>query len=36
MKTRFRHYYNLHRMEERIKALTRDFSWDRMDRIFLE
>lgn len=36
MKTRFRHYYNLHRMEERIKALTRDFRWDRIDRIFLE
>ncbi|ARO86481.1 polysaccharide deacetylase family protein [Nitrosospira lacus] len=36
MKTRFRHYYNLHRMEERIKALTRDFRWDRVDRIFLE
>ncbi|HEX8873527.1 MAG TPA: XrtA system polysaccharide deacetylase [Nitrosospira sp.] len=36
MKTRFRHYYNLHRMEERIKALTRDFNWDRMDRIFMD
>jgi polysaccharide deacetylase family protein (PEP-CTERM system associated) len=36
MKTRFRHYYNLHRMEARIAALTRDFTWDRMDRIFLE
>jgi polysaccharide deacetylase family protein (PEP-CTERM system associated) len=36
VKTRFRHYYNLHRMEERIKALTRDFKWDRMDRIFLD
>ncbi|MFA5242706.1 MAG: XrtA system polysaccharide deacetylase [Sulfuricella sp.] len=36
MKTRFRHYLNLHRMEGRVKALTRDFSWDRMDRIFLE
>ncbi len=35
-KTRFRHYFNLHRMERRIKALTRDFRWDRMDRIFLE
>ncbi|BCT69133.1 XrtA system polysaccharide deacetylase [Nitrosospira sp. NRS527] len=35
MKTRFRHYYNLHRMEDRVKALTRDFEWDRMDRIFL-
>lgn len=35
MKTRFRHYVNLGRMESRIKALTRDFQWDRMDRIFL-
>ena len=35
-KTRFRHYLNLHRMEGRIKALIRDFRWDRMDRIFLE
>ncbi|HEY6044506.1 MAG TPA: XrtA system polysaccharide deacetylase [Nitrosospira sp.] len=36
MKTRFRHYYNLHRMEDRIKALTCDFTWDRMDRVFLD
>jgi polysaccharide deacetylase family protein (PEP-CTERM system associated) len=35
LKTRFRHYVNLHRMEARIRALTRDFAWDRMDRIFL-
>jgi polysaccharide deacetylase family protein (PEP-CTERM system associated) len=35
-KTRFRHYVNLQRMEGRIRALTRDFQWDRMDRIFLE
>ncbi|MES2322159.1 MAG: XrtA system polysaccharide deacetylase [Pseudomonadota bacterium] len=35
-KTRFRHYVNLDRMEGRIKLLTRDFAWDRMDRIFLE
>jgi polysaccharide deacetylase family protein (PEP-CTERM system associated) len=36
MKTRFRHYHNLHRMEDRVRALTRDFKWDRVDRIFLE
>jgi polysaccharide deacetylase family protein (PEP-CTERM system associated) len=36
LKTRFRHYVNLDRMEDRLKALTRDFEWDRMDRIFLE
>ena len=35
-KTKFRHYFNLRHMEGRVKALTRDFSWDRMDRIFLE
>ncbi|WP_019140779.1 XrtA system polysaccharide deacetylase [Noviherbaspirillum massiliense] len=35
IKTRFRHYVNLHRTEARIKALTRDFRWDRMDNIFL-
>lgn len=35
MKTRFRHYLNLHRMEGRIRALTHDFRWGRMDKIFL-
>ncbi|TFW15420.1 XrtA system polysaccharide deacetylase [Duganella callida] len=35
-KTRFRHYVNLERMESRIQALTRDFQWERMDRLFLE
>lgn len=34
-KTRFRHYVNLARTENRLKALTRDFQWDRMDKIFL-
>ncbi|MFZ6814876.1 XrtA system polysaccharide deacetylase [Undibacterium sp. Rencai35W] len=34
-KTRFRHYVNLDRTENRLKALTKDFQWDRMDRIFL-
>ncbi len=34
MKTRFRHYVNLHRTESRLKALTRDFDWGRMDDIF--
>lgn len=36
MKTRFRHYHNLDRMEDRIRSLIRDFTWDRVDRIFLE
>jgi polysaccharide deacetylase family protein (PEP-CTERM system associated) len=34
-KTRFRHYVNLDRTENRLKALTKDFLWDRMDKIFL-
>ncbi len=35
LKTRFRHYLNLGRMESRLRALLRDFEWDRMDRTFL-
>jgi polysaccharide deacetylase family protein (PEP-CTERM system associated) len=35
-KARFRHYLNIDRMEDRVRALTRDFAWDRMDRIFLD
>jgi polysaccharide deacetylase family protein (PEP-CTERM system associated) len=34
-KARFRHYINIGRMEDRVRQLTRDFAWDRMDRIFL-
>jgi polysaccharide deacetylase family protein (PEP-CTERM system associated) len=34
LKTRFRHYVNLSSMERRIRALCRDFLWDRMDRVF--
>lgn len=34
-RTRFRHYLNLGRMEGRLKRLLADFSWGRMDRIFL-
>jgi polysaccharide deacetylase family protein (PEP-CTERM system associated) len=34
-KARLRHYLNIDRMEDRIRMLTRDFAWDRMDRIFL-
>ncbi|MFD2365202.1 XrtA system polysaccharide deacetylase [Pseudoduganella sp. GCM10020061] len=36
LKTRFRHYVNLHRTEGRLRSLLRDFAWDRMDRIFLD
>lgn len=35
-KTRFRHYVNLHRTEERIRRLLADFKWGRMDHIFLD
>ena len=34
-KARFRHYVNLDKMEGRIRRLTRDFAWDRMDNLFL-
>ena len=34
-KTRIRHYLNLGRTERRLKALLRDFRWDRVDRVFL-
>jgi polysaccharide deacetylase family protein (PEP-CTERM system associated) len=35
LKTRFRHYLNLHRMEPRLRSLLRDFKWDRIDRTLL-
>ncbi|USX17779.1 DUF3473 domain-containing protein [Oxalobacteraceae bacterium OTU3REALA1] len=35
IKTRFRHYLNLHRMEHRIIRLLGDFRWGRIDDIFL-
>ncbi len=35
VKTRFRHYVNIHRMEDRLKCLLKDFQWGRMDHIFL-
>jgi len=35
MKSRFRHYTNLARMEGRLRRLMSDFAWDRMDRVFL-
>ena len=34
-KTRFRHYVNLGRMEDRLGQLLKDFRWDRVDRVFL-
>lgn len=35
VRTRFRHYTNLRRMQGRLHAVLTDFQWDRMDRIFL-
>lgn len=34
-RTRFRHYLNIHRTEQRLERLLDDFRWGRMDRIFL-
>lgn len=36
LKSRFRHYLNLNKMEPRLKQLLSDFQWDRIDKIFLE
>ena len=35
LKTRFRHYVNIPRMERRLQQLMADFRWGRMDDIFL-
>ena len=35
LKTRFRHYVNIGRMERRLGGLLGDFRWGRMDEIFL-
>src|SRR5205085_10541139 len=35
VKTRFRHYLNLGRMEARLQRLLRDFRWGRVDEVFL-
>lgn len=34
VKTRFRHYVNLHRTESRLNRLLKDFQWGRVDRVF--
>ncbi|MDJ0710583.1 MAG: DUF3473 domain-containing protein [Woeseiaceae bacterium] len=36
LKSRFRHYVNLRRMERRLERLLADFKWDRMDKVFLD
>ena len=33
LKTRFRHYVNLRRMERKLVRALSDFSWERMDRV---
>ena len=35
LRTRFRHYLNLERTEARLRKLLRDFTWRRLDRVFL-
>ncbi len=32
-RSRFRHYVNLHRTEDRLRQLLADFRWDRYDRV---
>jgi polysaccharide deacetylase family protein (PEP-CTERM system associated) len=36
LRTRFRHYLNLGRMESRLGRLLGDFRWGRMDEVFLD
>jgi polysaccharide deacetylase family protein (PEP-CTERM system associated) len=36
LRARFRHYVNLSRFETRLRAMLKQFSWDRADRVFLE
>ena len=35
LKTRFRHYLNLNKMEQRVINLLHDFKWDTMEKVFL-
>jgi polysaccharide deacetylase family protein (PEP-CTERM system associated) len=35
LRTRFRHYVNIDRMEERLCRLLGDFNWGRVDHVFL-
>jgi hypothetical protein len=36
LKTRFRHYLNLGQTERRLHRLLDDFSWGRMDEVFIQ
>lgn len=35
VKSKLRHYTNIEKMESKIKNLTNDFAWDRVDNVFL-
>jgi polysaccharide deacetylase family protein (PEP-CTERM system associated) len=35
LKSRFRHYTNLHRTESRLSKLLKEFRWGRMDEVFM-
>lgn len=36
LRSRLRHYTNLHRMKPKLTRLLRDFSWDRVDRVYAD
>ncbi len=36
LKTRFRHYLNLNKMESRLESLLLDFNWGTMQQVFIE
>ena len=36
LKSRVRHYTNLHRMHPRLRRLLTEFAWDRMDRVYAD
>jgi len=36
LKTKFRHYLNLDKMEQRIRYLLTDFQWDTMENVFIK
>ena len=35
LKSKFRHYTNLHIMESKLRRALKDFNWGRMDEVFL-
>ena len=35
LKSKFRHYLNLDKMESRIISLLKDFNWDTMEKVFI-